>query len=261
MLELLTTPAAWSAFLTLTALELVLGIDNIVFISILADRLPPESRNRARLIGLFLAMFLRVALLFTLAWAMGLENPLFEVFGEAISGRDLLLLAGGLFLIWKSTTEVHVMLEGDHGSKSRRAPSSFAGVIVQILLIDVVFSVDSIITAVGLVDEIPIMVAAIIVSVILMMLFANPIGRFVSRHPTIKMLALAFLFMIGMVLIADGLDFHVPRGYIYFAMAFSVAVEMLNLRMRKGADEPVQLRQAYAPEHDEPTNGPPADSH
>lgn len=253
MLELLTTPAAWSAFLTLTALELVLGIDNIVFISILADRLPPETRNKARLIGLFLAMFLRVALLFTLAWAMSLNSGLFEVFGENISGRDLLLIGGGLFLLWKSTTEVHVMLEGEHGGPSGGASSSFAGVITQILLIDVVFSVDSIITAVGLVKELPIMVAAIITSVVLMMLFANPIGRFVSRHPTIKMLALAFLFMIGMVLVADGLDFHVPRGYIYFAMAFAGVVEMLNLRLRKSGDPPVKLRQHYA--------RPPSDQH
>ncbi|MBT8143854.1 MAG: TerC family protein, partial [Gammaproteobacteria bacterium] len=213
MLELATNPAAWTAFLTLTALELVLGIDNIVFISILADRLPDSERNRARLIGLFLAMFMRIALLFVLAWLIGLTATWFTIAGEDLSGRDLILITGGLFLIYKSTTEVHHLLEGVDNSGAAKVSSTFAGVITQIILIDVVFSVDSIITAIGLVDEIAIMVAAIIVSVILMMLFANPIGRFVSAHPTVKMLALVFLFTIGVVLVADGFDVHLPRGY------------------------------------------------
>lgn len=245
MLELLASPTAWSAFLTLTALELVLGIDNIVFISILADRLPPEQRNKARLIGLFLAMFMRIVLLFVLAWLVGLVAPLFSVLGEEISGRDLILIVGGLFLVYKSTSEVHHMLEGVDGASSTTFTSTFASVIAQIIMIDVVFSVDSIITAVGLVKEIPIMVAAIVVSVVLMMVFANPIGRFVSAHPTVKMLALAFLFTIGVVLIADGFDVHLPRGYIYTAMAFAVVVEMLNLRLRRKPKAPVKLRNHY----------------
>ena len=246
MIELLTSPAAWSAFLTLTAIELVLGIDNIVFIAILADRLPESERNKARIIGLSLAMIMRIALLFLLAWVAQLVAPLFVVFGEAISGRDLLLIGGGLFLLWKATTEIHAMLEGVHGDRSAAAPTTFGAVILQIIVIDAVFSVDSIITAIGLVSEIAIMVAAIVVAVAMMMLFANPIGRFVSRHPTVKMLALAFLFAIGIVLIADGFDVHLPRGYIYSAMAFSVIVEMLNLMARKRASRPVKLRKPYA---------------
>lgn len=246
MLELLTDPAAWTAFLTLTALELVLGIDNIVFISILADRVPAEQRDLARRIGLGLAMFMRIGLLLILAWIIGLTQPLFSVLGEAISGRDLILTAGGLFLIWKSTGEIHQLLEGEKGEASAKVPATFAGVIVQIILIDAVFSLDSIITAVGMVDEIAIMVAAVVTAVGLMMLAAGVIGRFVSEHPTVKMLALSFLFVIGVVLIADGFDHHVPKGYIYFAMAFSVCVEMLNLRMRKRRGEPVELRAAYA---------------
>ncbi len=256
-MDLLTSHTAWSAFLTLTALELVLGIDNIVFISILADRLPERDRNKARLIGLSLAMLMRIGLLFLLAWMAHLVQPLFTVFGEAISGRDILMISGGLFLLWKSTTEIHGMLEGVHGERSAAVPASFGAVITQIIVIDAVFSVDSIITAIGLVREIPIMVAAIVVSVVLMMLFANPIGRFVSRHPTIKMLALAFLFTIGVVLIADGFDVHVPRGYIYTAMVFSIVVEMLNLVVRKRAREPVSLRKPYAPP---PSEAPPAGS-
>lgn len=233
MLELLTDPAAWTAFLTLTALELVLGIDNIVFIAILTDRVPPRRRDLARRIGLGLAMFMRIGLLLALAWIVGLTAPIFTVLGEAFSGRDLILIAGGLFLIWKSTKEIHQLLEGEKGGTSAKVSETFAGVIVQIVLIDAVFSLDSIITAVGLVDEIPIMVAAVVVAVALMMVFAGPIARFVSDHPTIKMLALSFLFVIGVVLIADGFDHHVPKGYIYFAMAFSLVVELLNLRLRK----------------------------
>jgi predicted tellurium resistance membrane protein TerC len=235
-MELLTEPQAWIAFFTLTALELVLGIDNIIFISILVDRLPPERREFTRRVGLFLAMFMRIALLLTLAWMVGLTAPLFSVLGEDISGRDLILIAGGLFLIWKATGEIHGLVEGtdDHGA-GHRVATTFAGVLTQIAIIDLVFSLDSIITAVGMVDEIQVMIAAVIVSVLLMMVAAGPIGRFVSRHPTVKTLALSFLIMVGMALVADGLDFHVPKGYIYFAMAFSVGVEMLNLRMRRNA--------------------------
>ena len=250
MLELLTDPAAWTAFLTLTALELVLGIDNIVFISILTDRVPPAQRDLARRIGLGLAMFMRIGLLLLLAWIIGLTPPLFSLLGEAISGRDLILVGGGLFLIWKSTREIHQLLEGEKGKASAKVSATFSSVIVQIILIDAVFSLDSIITAVGMVDEVPIMVAAVITAVGLMMLAAGPIGRFVSAHPTVKMLALSFLFVIGVVLIADGFDHHVPKGYIYFAMAFSVGVEMLNLRMRKRRAEPVELRTPYARESD-----------
>jgi predicted tellurium resistance membrane protein TerC len=249
MLELLTDPAAWTAFLTLTALELVLGIDNIVFISILTDRLPARQRDLARRIGLGLAMFMRIALLLVLAWIIGLTAPLFSVLGEAISGRDLILIGGGLFLIWKSTKEIHQLLEGEKGEASSRVSPTFTGVVVQIILIDAVFSLDSIITAVGLVDEIEIMVAAVVTSVGLMMLAAGAIGRFVSERPTVKMLALSFLFVIGVVLIADGFDHHVPKGYVYFAMAFSVVVEMLNLQLRKRRAEPVELRVPYAREN------------
>lgn len=249
MLELLTDPAAWTAFVTLTVLELVLGIDNIVFISILTDRVPPEQRDLARRIGLGLAMFMRIGLLLILAWIIGLTEPLFSVLEQAISGRDLILLGGGLFLIWKSTREVHQLLEGEKGEASAKVSATFGGVIVQIILIDAVFSLDSIITAVGMVDEIPIMVAAVVTAVGLMMLAAGPIGRFVSAHPTVKMLALSFLFVIGVVLIADGFGHHVPKGYIYFAMAFSVCVEMLNLRMRKRRAEPVELRAPYTREN------------
>lgn len=249
MLELLTDPAAWTAFLTLTALELVLGIDNIVFISILADRLPASQRDLARRIGLGLAMFMRIGLLFILAWIIGLTQPLFSLLGEAVSGRDLILIGGGLFLLWKSTGEIHQLLEGEKGKTSAKVSATFGGVIVQIILIDAVFSLDSIITAVGMVDEIAIMVAAVVTAVGLMMLAAASIGRFVSAHPTVKMLALSFLFVIGVVLIADGFDHHVPKGYIYFAMAFSVLVEMLNLRMhRKRRPQPVELRPPYAPD-------------
>jgi predicted tellurium resistance membrane protein TerC len=234
--ELLLDPQAWIAFATLTALELVLGIDNIVFISILVDRLPPERRELARRIGLGLAMFMRIALLLTIAWIIGLTAPLFTVLGNAISGRDLILLAGGLFLIWKATAEIHELYVG-HEQKApdpaAAVRATFGAVIGQIILVDLVFSLDSIITAVGMVDDVRIMVAAVVASVALMFVAAGPIGRFVSRHPTVKMLALAFLIMIGTALIADGLDFHVPKGYIYFAMAFSVGVEMLNLRLRR----------------------------
>lgn len=232
-MELLTDPAVWTAFLTLTLLELVLGIDNIVFITILTDRLPPEQRPLARRVGLGLAMFMRVGLLLALAWMVGLTAPLFELFSHPVSGRDLILIGGGVFLLYKSTTEMHHLIGGDGAGESKSMAAGFGRIIVQIIIIDAVFSLDSIITAVGLVEQIPVMVAAVIVSVALMMLFAGPIGDFVSTHPTIKMLALSFLFLIGMVLVADGMGHHVPKGYIYFAMAFSLAVEMLNLKMRK----------------------------
>ena len=231
-MELLTDPQAWIAFATLTALELVLGIDNIIFISILVDRLPPARRELARRIGLFLAMFMRIALLLVLAWIVGLTAPLFTLLGDEFSGRDLILIAGGVFLLWKATGEIHGLMEGDEEEDERRMAATFAGILVQIAVIDLVFSLDSIITAVGMVDEIPVMIAAVIASVLLMMIAAGPIGRFVSRHPTVKMLALSFLIMVGMALVADGFGFHVPKGYLYFAMAFSVGVEILNLRMR-----------------------------
>ena len=248
MLEFLLSPEIWIAFFTLTALELVLGIDNIIFISILVDKLPKEKQELARRIGLFLAMFMRIALLLLLSWIVGLTEPVLTLFDYGISGRDLILIAGGLFLIWKSTGEVHQLLEGEEGSESAKVASSFAGVIAQIIVIDLVFSLDSIITAVGMVSEVGVMIAAVVASVGLMMLFAKSIGEFVSNHPTIKMLALSFLVVVGVVLIADGFGHHVPKGYIYFAMAFSVGVEMLNIRLRKKAAKPVDLREPYARE-------------
>ena len=232
-MELITSPEAWIAFATLTALELVLGIDNIIFISILVDKLPLEKREIARRIGLFMAMFMRIGLLLVLSWIVGLVEPMFSVLGHDVSGRDVILILGGLFLLWKSTTEIHQTLEGageQHTSQSRHTLFS---VIFQIMLIDLVFSLDSIITAVGMVDQIEIMIAAVLTSVGLMMLFARGIGEFVSKHPTIKMLALSFLVVVGIVLIAEGFEHHIPKGYIYFAMAFSVCVEMLNIRLRK----------------------------
>ncbi len=247
MIELLTSPQAWIAFATLTALELVLGIDNIIFISILVDKLPPAQREMARRIGLFMAMFMRIGLLLVLAWIVGLVTPLFTVMGQEISGRDLILILGGLFLIWKSTTEVHQSLEGEEAHGASVVKATFASVIMQIMVIDLVFSLDSIITAVGMVDDVKIMIAAVVSSVALMMLFAGPIGRFVSAHPTIKMLALSFLIVVGVVLVAEGLDYHVPKGYVYFAMAFSLGVEMLNITMRKRAGRTVKLNPPHMP--------------
>ena len=242
-MELLTDPQAWIAFATLTALELVLGIDNIIFISILVDKLPPEKREVARRIGLFMAMFMRIGLLLLLSVIVGLVAPLFTVFGQEISGRDLILILGGLFLIWKSTGEIHQSLEGEEEHAASSTANTMTSVILQIMVIDLVFSLDSIITAVGMVDEVAIMIAAVITSVGLMMLFAKGIGEFVSNHPTIKMLALAFLVVVGVVLMAEGLGHHVPKGYIYFAMAFSLGVELLNIRFRKRAKQVVQLHQ------------------
>jgi predicted tellurium resistance membrane protein TerC len=235
----------WIALATLTILEIVLGIDNIVFISILAGKLRQEDRARARRIGLSLAMFIRIALLWSISWVIRLTAPLFTVWTEEISGRDLILLIGGLFLIFKSTHEIHDKLEGDEAESSTRTAASFAGVIVQILLLDIVFSLDSVITAVGMVQHIPVMVAAVMIAVVLMMFFAGPISQFVDRHPTVKMLALSFLLLIGVSLIAEGLDQHIPKGYIYFAMAFSVFVEILNIQLRKRS-KPVHLRDAYS---------------
>lgn len=251
-MDLLADPQAWVAFTTLTVLELVLGIDNVIFISILVDKLEPGRREVARKLGLFLAMFMRIGLLALLAWIAGLTKPLFAVpfLGQEISGRDMILIAGGLFLLWKSTAEIHQLLEGERGHASSTARATFTAVIVQVILIDMVFSLDSIITAVGMVDRLSVMIAAVVASVALMMLFAGPIGRFVSAHPTVKMLALAFLFVIGVVLIADGFDHHIPKGYVYFAMAFSVAVEALNLRMRKKSGAPVELREPYTRDGD-----------
>jgi predicted tellurium resistance membrane protein TerC len=247
MMELLADPHAWIAFATLTVLELVLGIDNVIFISILVDKLEPARREIARKLGLFLAMFMRIGLLFLLAWIAGLTAPLFTVLAQEISGRDLILIAGGLFLLWKSTAEIHQLLEGERGEASAASGVTFSAVVLQIIVIDIVFSLDSIVTAVGMVDRLPVMVAAVVASVALMMAFAAGVGRFVSAHPTVKMLALAFLFVIGVVLIADGFDHHVPKGYVYFAMAFSMCVEALNIRMRrKRAVAPVELREPYA---------------
>jgi predicted tellurium resistance membrane protein TerC len=250
MLELLTDPQAWIALLTLTALELVLGIDNIIFIAILVDKLPVEQQRKARLIGLFLAMFMRVGLLLMLSWIVGMTEPLFKlaVLNREISGRDLVLIGGGLFLIWKSTAEIHQSLEGAEGESASAVKAAFAAVILQVIVIDIVFSLDSIITAIGMVDEIAVMIAAVMISVALMMAFAGAIARFVNEHPTIKMLALAFLVVVGVVLIVEGFGQHVPKGYIYFAMAFSVGVEMLNITMRKRSKRPAKLKSAYAEE-------------
>lgn len=247
MMALLADPQAWVAFATLTVLELVLGIDNVIFISILVDRLDPARREVARKLGLFLALFMRVGLLFLLAWIAGLTAPLFTVLAQEISGRDLILIAGGLFLLWKSTAEIHQLLEGERGEASAASRATFSAVVLQIIAIDIVFSLDSIVTAVGMVDQLAVMVSAVVVSVALMMAFAGGVGRFVSAHPTVKMLALAFLFVIGVVLIADGFDHHIPKGYVYFAMAFSVCVEALNIRMkrRKRPVAPVELREPY----------------
>ena len=247
MIELLSNPQTWIAFATLTALELVLGIDNIIFISILVDKLPKARQEFARRLGLFMAMFMRIGLLLVLAWIVGLVEPLFTVMEQEISGRDLILILGGLFLIWKSTGEIHQSLEGEEAHASSAVKATFTAVIVQIMIIVLVFSLDSIITAVGMVDDVRIMIAAVIASVGLMMLFASPIGRFVSAHPTIKMLALAFLVVVGVVLVAEGFGHHVPKGYVYFAMAFSLGVEMLNIRLRHPKSKPVTLHASKMP--------------
>jgi predicted tellurium resistance membrane protein TerC len=233
MLDWVADPQIWIGFFTLVALEIVLGIDNIIFISILAGKLPPEQRDRARVLGLAAALITRLLLLLGLSWVVQLTEPLFAVFGHEISGRDLILLLGGLFLLAKSVTEISHSMDGPTGKDGKKAvAASFTAVIVQIMILDVVFSLDSVITAVGMVDELGVMVAAVVVTVLVMLFASGPISRFVDRHPSIKMLALAFLVLIGVVLVAEGLDQHIPKGYIYFAMAFSVVVELLNIRMR-----------------------------
>ena len=252
-MEWLTDPEIWIAFATLTSLEIVLGIDNIVFISIVSSRLPEARQATARNVGLALAMITRILLLLVLAWIIGLTAPLFSVLGEEISGRDLILLSGGLFLVAKSTYEIHHKLEGEAGGGHRtKAYPSFRSVIIQILLLDLVFSLDSVITAVGMVDEIGVMIAAVVVAVLVMLVAAGPISRFVEDHPTIKMLALSFLLLIGVMLIVESFDLHVPKGYIYFAMAFSLFVELLNLRLKKirGEPEPVHLRETESLDED-----------
>jgi predicted tellurium resistance membrane protein TerC len=247
MTELFTAEAA-VALVTLTALEIVLGIDNIIFISILAGKLPRDQQQRARTLGLGVAMGMRVLLLLSLAWIMRLTAPLFEVFGQEISGRDLILGIGGLFLIWKSVHEIHERLEGpEQGSRTAPQAVTFSGVLAQIAVLDIVFSLDSVITAIGMADQISIMIVAVVLAVAFMMFAAGPVSTFVEQHPTVKMLALSFLLLIGVSLIAESLDQHIPKGYIYFAMAFSVMVEMLNLRAKR-VKEPVHLRPGYAPE-------------
>src|SRR5512139_1798024 len=244
----ITDPQIWIALATLTGLEIVLGIDNVIFISILVSKLPEHQQSRARTIGLALAMIMRVILLFFLTWIMGLTRPLFTVLGSEISGRDIILIAGGLFLLAKSTLEIHDKLEGMEGRASERVPSSYAGVLIQIILLDMVFSLDSVITAIGMANQLFVMIVAVVIAVIFMMLASGSISRFVERHPTIKVLALSFLLLIGVALIGDGLDLHIPKGYIYFAMAFSVFVEMINLRIRKTSSAPIKLRRPYTTE-------------
>jgi predicted tellurium resistance membrane protein TerC len=247
----ISQPETWIAFFTLVALELVLGVDNVIFISILAGKLPPQDQQRARTTGIALAVITRILLLFSLSWIINLTEPLFSIpwlggGGIDISGRDLILLAGGLFLIWKSTREIHDKLEGTEGHASAKVGATFASVIFQILLLDVVFSLDSVITAVGMVDELIIMVIAVIAAAAVMIFTAGPIAKFVEEHPTIKILALSFLLLIGFTLVVEGLHQHIPKGYIYFAMGFSVLVEVLNLRVRGKAADPVHLREAYS---------------
>jgi predicted tellurium resistance membrane protein TerC len=243
-MDWITNPEAWIALATLTVLEVVLGIDNVVFISILAGKLPRDQQNKARRVGLGLAMIMRILLLLSLTWIIKLTAPLFTVLGEEISGRDLVLIIGGLFLLFKSTREIHERLEGEEGHGSARVAPSLVSVLIQIMLLDIVFSLDSVITAVGMAEDLGVMVTAVVIAVGFMLLFSRPISEFVDEHPTIKMLALSFLLLIGMALIAEGLDLHIPKGYIYFAMAFSVGVELLNLRMRRRA-KAVKLRQPY----------------
>jgi len=238
-MELLTDPQAWITFITLSALEIVLGIDNIIFISILVSRLPPERRESARITGLAMAMITRIALLFSIVWLTRLTRPLFSVLGQEFSGRDIILLLGGLFLLAKSVTEIHGTLEGVEEKRNTRVFASFAVIVIQIAIIDIVFSLDSVFTAVGLAkpDQLPIMVGAIVIAILVMMWVSGSISTFIDRHPTIKILALAFLILVGVVLVADAFHFDVPKGYLYFAMAFSVGVEMVNIRLRRLLDE------------------------
>jgi len=248
-MEWLIDPQVWIALVTLTVLEIVLGVDNIIFISILAGKVPAAQRDKARRVGLVLAMFMRIGLLLSLTWIMRLTAPFFTAFGHAVSGRDLILLIGGMFLMAKSTYEIHDKLEGTEGRGSAKAPSTFRGVVVQIMLLDIVFSLDSVITAVGMAQQVSVMVAAVVISVLFMMWWSRAIGDFVESHPTVKMLALSFLILIGVNLVADGLGQHIPKGYTYFAMAFSVMVEMINLKLRARMEKPVHLREAYTEAH------------
>lgn len=244
-MEWITDPQTYISLLTLTALEIVLGIDNIIFISILAEKLPEAQEANGRRVGLLMAMLTRILLLISIAWVIGLTQPLFEVFGHDVSGRDIILIAGGLFLLGKSTVEIHDKLEAKEGHAEVSARASFAGVIVQIMLLDVVFSLDSVITAVGMANLLGVMIAAVVIAVLIMLFASGPISSFVNQHPTLKILALSFLLLIGVSLVAEGLAFHIPKGYIYFAMAFSFFVEMLNMRLRRIGAEPVKLRQPY----------------
>jgi len=244
-MEWISDPQAWIALLTLTMLEIVLGIDNVIFISILAGKLPAEQQKKARNIGLGGALVTRILLLLSLAWIVKLTAPLFTVLGIGISGRDLILIAGGLFLMAKATHEIHDKLEGEEGSTSKKVAPTLTAVIVQIMLLDIVFSLDSVITAVGMAQHLAVMVIAVVIAVVIMLFSAGSISAFVDRHPTVKMLALSFLLLIGMTLIAEGLDFHIPKGYIYFAMGFSVFVELLNVRFRGVSKKPVKLHDAY----------------
>ena len=243
-MEWLTDPQIWIALATLTFLEIVLGVDNVIFISILSGKLPASEQLKARRTGLIAAMVMRLGLLMSIAWIVRLTAPLFTVVGQEISGRDLILIAGGLFLLGKATLEIHERLEGEEEHGTARVAPSFGAVIAQIMLLDIVFSLDSVITAVGMAEELSVMVAAVVISVAIMMFAAEPISAYVSRHPTLKVLALSFLLLIGMSLVGDGLGMHVPKGYIYFAMGFSVFVEMINLRVRRRG-EPVKLHQPY----------------
>ena len=243
-MEWISDPSIWIAFATLAALEIVLGIDNIIFISILAGKLPQQQQKKARLLGLGLAMIMRVLLLLTIAWIIRLTAPIFTVLSQEISGRDIILILGGLFLVGKSTFEIHEKLEGEEDHRGRRVAASFASVLIQIMLLDIVFSLDSVITAVGMVDHVEVMIAAVVVAVVFMMVFSGTISGFVERHPTIKILALSFLLLIGVTLIAEGFEQHISKGYIYFAMAFSVLVEIMNIRLRK-VSEPVKLREPF----------------
>ncbi len=247
-MDWLTDPQALIAFATLTGLEIILGVDNVVFISILAGKLPADQREKARRLGLGLAMFIRILLLLSISWVVRLTEPLFTIVGQELSGRDLILLLGGLFLLAKSTHEMHGQLEGDEGHSSTRVGASFGAVIVQILLLDIIFSLDSVITAVGMADDIGVMVAAVVVAVGFMFVFAGRLSRFVEKHPTVKMLALSFLLLIGVSLVAEGLAFHIPKGYIYFAMAFSLFVEVINIKLRKSVQPPVNLHASYVPD-------------
>lgn len=246
-MELLADPNVWISFITLTVLEIVLGIDNIIFISILVARLPKSQQPSARTLGLSVAMLSRIGLLLSITWVMRLSEPLFAVFDYAVSGRDLILLAGGLFLIAKATMEIHSSLEGAEESGEGKMAASYLGIILQIGIIDIVFSLDSVITAVGLADHVPVMVAAIVVAVIVMMIAAGPISEFVDAHPTIKMLALSFLILVGMALVGESIGLHIPKGYVYFAMAFSISVELLNMRLRRRS-VPVRLHKALSEE-------------